>query len=66
MIIDADVHVSASKRGSIDLTIEDLIKLMDKNRVDKAISWPMLTYTRQVSEDNKGIAEGMKKYQIKS
>ncbi len=62
MIVDADVHVSASKRGSIDITIEDLIRLMDKNKVDKAICWPMLTYTRQVSEDNKAIGEGMKTY----
>lgn len=61
MIIDGDTHISATL-GNGNMSIEDLIKLMDENGIDKAICWPMVSYTRQVSEDNFAIAQGMKKY----
>jgi len=62
VIVDADVHVSATKRGDIDITIDDVIRLLDENGVDKAVVQPMLTYTRHVSEDNAAIADGEKRY----
>lgn len=59
MIVDADIHVSARKG---ELTVEKLIRLLDENRVDKAVVWPMVSYTRQVTEDNRAIYEGTKRY----
>lgn len=61
IIVDADVHVSAMA-GEGKIEIQDLVRLLDENEVDKAIAWPMLTYAREVSQDNKAIAEGMRKY----
>ena len=61
IIVDADVHVSATA-GEGEIEVQDLVRLLDENEVDKAIAWPMLTYTREVSQDNKAIAEGMRKY----
>lgn len=61
MIVDGDVHISA-RGGEEEVTVEGLMKLMDENGVDKAITWPMVSYTRQVAEDNQAIWQGMKKY----
>jgi hypothetical protein len=58
-IVDADVHISA--RGLEDeITIEQLLGNMSRLGVDRAIAWPMLSYRREVSEDNKAIAAGQK------
>ena len=62
MIIDGDTHISFHL-GDLDIGVEDLIKLMDENGVDKAICWPMVSYTRQVLDDNRAIAQGMRKYE---
>lgn len=61
MIVDCDIHISARGEEG-ELAVEGLMRLMDENGVDKAIAWPMVSYTRQVAEDNRAIAQGMKKY----
>ena len=61
MIIDFDTHIAAKKAG-VAVTVEGLIQMMDNAGVDKAVSWPMVTYTRQVSEDNRAVWEAAKKY----
>lgn len=61
IIVDGDTHVSANP-GNGSIGIEDLINLLDENGVGMAICWPMVSYTRQVSDDNLAIAEGMGKH----
>jgi len=57
MVIDADCHISAKPSG-FEIGIEELLKRMDGVGVDKAICWPMLSYTREVAADNKAIHRG--------
>lgn len=60
-IIDFDTHIAA-KKENIALNAEDLLQAMDKAGTDKAVCWPMVTYTRQISNDNRAIWEASKKY----
>lgn len=57
MIIDADCHISAKPTG-FEIGIDELLKRMDSVGVDKAICWPMLSYTREVAADNRAIYRG--------
>lgn len=65
MIIDADCHVS-SRAGTQEGTmttvggmgVDQLIRQMDDLGVDRAIAWPMVSYTREMASDNKVIYEG--------
>jgi uncharacterized protein len=57
MYIDADCHISAKPAG-FEIGIDELLKRLDTVGVDKAICWPMLTYTREVAADNKAIYRG--------
>ena len=44
------------------LTVERLIKVMDECGVDKTLAYPLVSYAREPAEDNRAIAQGMKKY----
>ena len=59
MYIDADCHVSSRKTGP-GIGIDTLLAQLDQVGVDKAIAWPMLSYTREIGFDNKVIYEGAK------
>ncbi len=60
-IVDCDVHLSA-ERGPGNITAEQLIDEMVKTGTDKAICWPMLTYTREVIQDNTAISKAAERY----
>jgi predicted TIM-barrel fold metal-dependent hydrolase len=60
-VFDFDVHLAA-KKGSVAITISELIPIMDKLGIDQAVTWPHVSYTRQVSDDNRAIGEAAKKY----
>lgn len=57
MYIDADCHISAKPTG-FEIGIDELLKRLDTVGVDRAICWPMLSYTREVAADNKAIYRG--------
>lgn len=61
MYIDADCHVSAEPQG-IAVNAETVIRRMDTVGVDRAICWPMLTYTRQINADNAAIANAARRH----
>ncbi|MCD6302901.1 MAG: amidohydrolase [Anaerolineae bacterium] len=61
MYIDADCHVSVEPRG-IGVDAETVIHRMDAVGVDRAVCWPMLTYTRQIAPDNAAIAEAARRH----
>jgi uncharacterized protein len=56
MHIDADCHVSS--RPDAGVSIDELLKMMDQVGVDRAITWPMVSYTREIASDNATIHEG--------
>lgn len=63
LIIDGDVHVSSeSDKNKNRITWEELLKIMEENQVDKVLPSSMLSYTRQVKDDNKAIAKAQNKY----
>lgn len=63
IVIDGDVHISSvSDINQNQITAEELLKIMEENQVDITLPSPKLSYTRQVKEDNKAIAEAQNKY----
>ena len=61
MYIDADTHIS-SRAPAQGISIEDLVRQLDAVGVDKAIAWPMVSYTKEMASDNKVIYDGVKAY----
>jgi len=57
MFIDADCHIAAGKHG---IGVEELLRRLDQAGVEKAVCWPMVTYTREIYPDNRAIYEGYK------
>ncbi len=57
MFIDADCHVSA-RSGPGQLSADDLVRQLDASGVDRAIAWPMVSYTRDLAEDNRAVRDG--------
>lgn len=60
MIIDGDCHLSA-RPDAFEISPDQLLALLDVNGVDQAVSWPMVSYQREVAADNTAIAEGAKR-----
>jgi hypothetical protein len=60
MYIDADCHISAAAGQGIG--IDELLRQMDALGVDRAITWPMVAYTREMAADNLAIYEGVKQH----
>lgn len=61
MRIDADCHLSADP-ARYGIGADELIRRLDEVGVDKAITWPMVSYTREIAPDNKAIYEAVQKY----
>lgn len=59
MYIDADCHISAREDGN-GIGIDELLSQLDQVGVEKAVCWPMVSYTREMAADNEAIYEGMK------
>jgi len=61
MYIDADCHISS--RAPLDgISMDELVRQLDAVGVDKAICWPMVSYTREMATDNRAIYEGAKQH----
>jgi len=59
--IDADCHVAADPQG-IAVDADTVVQRLDSVGVDRAVCWPMLTYTRQIAADNAAISEAARRY----
>lgn len=61
LIIDGDTHITVSKNG---IKIEELIKRMERAKVDKAITWlqPVYSTEEELVDSNQYVYEAMKKY----
>ena len=59
MFIDADCHISVETTGP-GIGADELLRRLDQVGVDKAICWPMVSYTRELAPDNRAIYEGGK------
>ncbi len=59
MYIDADCHISSRETGP-EIGIDELLRRMDQVGVDRAVCWPMVSYTREMASDNRAIYEGAK------
>ncbi len=61
MIIDADVHLSPLREGN-RITVEELLRRMDRSEVERALSWLQPAYFRDVEGGNRYIYECARRY----
>jgi len=61
MYIDADCHIS-SRAPSQGISVDELLRQLDAAGVDKAVAWPMVSYTREMDSDNRAIYEGAQQH----
>ncbi len=61
MIVDADCHISP-ERGDPDITVEELIPMMDASGVDRALCWLKPPYARYVEEGNRAVHEAARRH----
>jgi len=54
MRIDADCHLAAPSNSS-GIGVDELLKRLDEVGVDCAVTWPMVSYTREIAPDNAAI-----------
>lgn len=59
MIIDADCHISAHAPEH-GISVDALLRQLDALGIDRAVCWPMVSYTREIAADNRVIYEGYK------
>jgi predicted TIM-barrel fold metal-dependent hydrolase len=62
MIIDADCHVSPTFEGGNSITIDELLRRMDKAAVAKALTWLQPPYRREVAEANAYIYQATRDF----
>jgi predicted TIM-barrel fold metal-dependent hydrolase len=58
MYIDADCHISGRTSGP-GIGVDELLRQMDALGVDRAVCWPMVSYTRETWTDNRAIHAGL-------
>jgi predicted TIM-barrel fold metal-dependent hydrolase len=52
LIIDADTHISPTGEDARAITIDELLRRMDRAGVDKALTWLRPPYRREIDESN--------------
>lgn len=60
MIIDADTHISPHNEGASTITIDELLRRMDRSGVEKSIVWLKPPYMREVAPSNRYIYDAMR------
>ncbi len=63
MIVDADVHISPVPLPGGSITADDLLRVMDRAGVDKALTWLQPPYLRQLDESNAYVHESARAHQ---
>jgi hypothetical protein len=59
MIIDADCHISPTGEDASAITIEELLRRMDRSGVDKALTWLRPPYRREIDSSNAYVHKAM-------
>ena len=62
MIIDADVHISPTFEGGSSITIDELLRRMERAGVDRALTWLQPPYNREVYEANRYVYEATENF----
>ena len=60
-IIDADVHISPTPQGGASISIDELLRRMDRCGVDKAVTWLQPPYVRgEIDAGNAYVVQAMR------
>ena len=62
MIIDADCHISPTFEGGNSITVDELLRRMDRAGVDRALTWLQPPYRREVAPANKYVYEAVQQH----
>ena len=62
MIIDADTHISPTGEDAMAITIEELVRRLDRAGVDRALTWLRPPYMREIDESNAYVYEATQRY----
>jgi predicted TIM-barrel fold metal-dependent hydrolase len=62
MIIDADTHISPTGEDAMAITIDDLLRRMDRAGVNKALTWLRPPYLREIDESNAYVHQAMQQH----
>ncbi len=62
MIVDADCHISPTPEGGTSITVEELLRRMDRSGVDKALTWLQRPYRREIDGANAYVYYAAKRY----
>ncbi len=55
MILDADCHVSSSRHDTLAMLPDDLLREMDRARVDRALIWLKPPYDKAIEPENAAV-----------
>jgi len=59
MIVDADCHISPIREG-VNITVDELLRRMDRAGVDKALVWLAPPYKREIDESNAYVCQSVR------
>ncbi len=62
MIVDADCHISSRKFDPTSITAPELIEIMDRSGVDRALVWLKPPYNKEIAPENRAVYEAVKAY----
>lgn len=62
MIIDADTHISPTGEDAMAITIEELVRRLDRAGVDRALTWLRPPYMREIDDSNAYVHEATQRY----
>ena len=62
MIIDADTHISPTGEDANAITIDELLRRMDRAGVAKALTWLRPPYMREIDESNAYVRQAVQQY----
>jgi hypothetical protein len=62
-LIDADVHISPTPQGGNSITIDELLRRMDRSGVEKAVTWLQPPYIRsEIDAGNAYVVHAMREH----
>lgn len=63
MLIDADVHISPTPQGGNSISVDELLRRMDRSGVDKAVTWLQPPYQRgEIDQGNAYVYEATQQH----
>jgi hypothetical protein len=62
VIIDADTHISPTGEDAMAITMEELVRRLDRAGVDRALTWLRPPYRREIDESNAYVYEATQRY----